>query len=750
MGLTLYEKIWNAHAVATGPGGRTLLYIDRHLLHDGSFHAFEALRRLRPQGAPPGGLPSRRPTTTSHAGSRDHDRRPGPAGQGRHARGQRLGGDDPVCSRSSDERQGIVHVVGPEQGITQPGVTLVCGDSHTSTHGALGALAFGIGASEVAHVLATQSLWQARSRTMRVTVTGSLRPGVHAKDIILALIAKIGAFGGTGHTIEYAGPAIRALSHRGAHDDLQHVHRGRRARGLRGARRHDLRLPARAPARPAGRRLGPRARALAHARLRRGCALRPRGGPRRGGAGADGHVGHEPGARHGRDRRRARPCAGAGRDAPRAAWRRRCATWASSPASGSRGCRSTASSSARAPTAGSRTCARPRRIVRGRKAVVPALVVPGSGLVRRAAEAEGLDRVFIEAGFDWRESPAARCASGMNGDLVDAGERCASTSNRNFEGRQGKGARTHLMSPAMAAAAAVTGRITDVRKLLAGVRRTDDSPSPPSPPIAVPLDLVNVDTDQHRAGAIPAHAARVRLRELPLPRPARGGPGLRARPARLPRRADPGGRGELRLRLLARVRGVGAGGLRPARVDRALLRRHLLRELLQERRARDRAARRSGGRHPRAARARRRAPSSPSTCRRRRCACPTEPSNASRWTRSARSASLPASTRSTSPCATRRRSPPTRRGNARSRPGWRRSLPFPRLDLAIRAAFSRKDSGGSGPQRAFSSTWEREPAFADHDPHVPLPAARPHQRCHPSCSGPTRDARLRLVRTLRN
>jgi 3-isopropylmalate/(R)-2-methylmalate dehydratase large subunit len=362
-----------------------------------------------------------------------------------------------------DDRQGIVHVIGPEQGITQPGVTLVCGDSHTSTHGAFGALAFGIGASEVAHVLATQSLWQTRARTMRVSVAGRLREGVHSKDIILALIAKIGAFGGTGYSLEYTGGAIRALSME-ARMTVCNM-------SIEAGARSGLIAPDETTYEYlAGRPLAPRGpdweRALAQWRRL----------PSDEGASFDREVALD------------------------AATLEPMATWGTSPEHGAP-INGVVPDPAREPDATRRSsmeralgymglapgqpleglaidrvfigsCTNSRledlraaaNVVRGRKAVVPALVVPGSGLVKRAAEAEGLDRVFLEAGFDWRDAGCSMCV-GMNGDVAAAGERVASTSNRNFEGRQGKGARTHLMSPAMAAAAAVTGRITDVRKL---------------------------------------------------------------------------------------------------------------------------------------------------------------------------------------------------------------------------------------------------------------------------------------------
>jgi len=462
MGLTLYEKIWSAHAVATGPGGRTLLYIDRHLLHDGSFHAFEALRKS--------GRKVRRPqaclATPDHyapSGSRDTIADPNLREKidtlAANASAARI-----ALLPIRDERQGIVHVVGPEQGFTQPGVTLVCGDSHTSSHGALGALAFGIGASEVAHVLATQTLWQSRSRTMRVTVTGSLRPGVYAKDVILALIAKIGAFGGTGQTIEYAGPAIRAL-------------------GIEG------RLTICNMSIEAGARAGFVAPDDTTFDYLHGRPLAPKGADWDRALARWRTLASDEGARFDRE-----VVLDAGALEPMV-------TWGTSPEHGT-GVTGVVPDPSREPDATRRgsmekalaymglvpgerlaglpvdrvfigSCTNSRledlraaaAIVRGRKAVVPALVVPGSGLVRRAAESEGLARVFIEAGFRWGEPGCSMCV-GQNGDLVDAGQRCASTSNRNFEGRQGKGARTHLMSPAMAAAAAVTGRITDVRTML--------------------------------------------------------------------------------------------------------------------------------------------------------------------------------------------------------------------------------------------------------------------------------------------
>ena len=461
MGETLYGKIWNAHAVAAGPGGRTLLYIDRHLAHDGSFHAFEALRTT--------GRTVRRPDLTfatpdHYMPTRDRDNIANPELRDKVETLERNATATGITFFGPrDPRQGIVHVVGPEQGITQPGITLVCGDSHTSTHGAFGALAFGIGASEVAHVLATQTLWQARSKTLRVEVTGQLPERVYSKDLVLALIARIGAFGGTGHTIEYTGSAVRALSME-ARMTLcnMSIEAGARS-GLVAPDDTTFQYLAGRPYAPKGVEWE---RALARWR-----AL-----PSDADAVFDREVVLEGDA--------IEPMA----------------TWGSSPEHGIpiTGVVPDPSGEADATRRGSMekalrymdlqpgqkleglpidqvfigSCTNSRledlriaaAVVRGRKAVIPALVVPGSGMVKMLAEAEGLDRIFREAGMDWRDAGCSMCV-GMNGDLVAEGKRCASTSNRNFEGRQGKGARTHLVSPAMAAAAAVTGRLTDVRTL---------------------------------------------------------------------------------------------------------------------------------------------------------------------------------------------------------------------------------------------------------------------------------------------
>jgi 3-isopropylmalate/(R)-2-methylmalate dehydratase large subunit len=461
VGKTLYEKIWEAHEVATGPGGRTLLYVDRHLLHDGSFHAFEALRRAgrkvrRPEAAiatPDHYAPTRGRESIANPELRD--------------KVETLAANARTSSIKlfplGDPRQGIVHIIGPELGITQPGITLVCGDSHTSTHGALGALAFGIGASEVAHVLATQTIWQARSKTFRIGVEGTLPAGVYAKDIVLAIIARIGAFGGTGYTLEFSGSTIRALSMEGRMTICNMAIEAGARSGLVAPDETTFEYLA-------GRPYSPHGRAWDEA-LARWRAL-----PSDADARYDREAGIdvstlEPMATWGTSPEHGAPVSGAVPDpalepdaARRESMERALDYMGLAPGQSLAGlpidqvfigsCTNSRIEDLRAAAA----------VVRGRKARVPALVVPGSGTVKREAEAEGLDRVFLEAGFEWREAGCSMCV-GMNGDLVPPGKRCASTSNRNFEGRQGKGARTHLMSPAMAAAAAVTGRIVDVRTL---------------------------------------------------------------------------------------------------------------------------------------------------------------------------------------------------------------------------------------------------------------------------------------------
>ena len=463
---TLFEKIWERHKIVERDDGQTLLSIDRHLIHDGSRRAFEVLAER--------GLPVRRPDRTF--GTPDHyvptdsrslDAIADPEGRrmvetiARNAAAHKVtvfGLDDP--------RQGIIHVVGPEQGLTQPGLVMVCGDSHTSTHGALGALAFGIGASEVAHVLATQTLWQRKPKTMRITVDGALGAGVTGKDVILAIIARIGAAGAVGHAIEYAGSAIRGLSMEGR---FTVCNMSIEAGGRAGMIAPDETTIAYLEGRPYAPKGAEWEKAAAFWR-----AL-----PSDPGARFDREVSLDgdaiaPMLTWGTSPEDAAPITARVPDPADAAdGERRAAMAKALDYMGLAPGTALAGIPVQRVFIGSCTNSRiedlrlAAKVARGRKVAsgVHAMVVPGSGLIKRQAEAEGLDRVFTEAGFEWRHAGCSMCV-GMNGDLVAAGDRCASTSNRNFVGRQGKGARTHLVSPMMAAAAAVTGRFTDVRQLL--------------------------------------------------------------------------------------------------------------------------------------------------------------------------------------------------------------------------------------------------------------------------------------------
>ncbi len=460
-GRTMFEKIWSPHVVAEDPGGQALLYIDRHLLHEGSTHAFARLAKK--------GRPIRRPgaciATADHyvatapgQGTADEEIRVMVEDLGRYTTG--LGID---YFARGDARQGIVHIIGPEQGITQPGITLVCGDSHTATHGAFGALAFGIGSTEVEHVLATQALWQRRPRVMRITVTGARLPAVTAKDVILAVIARIGTAGGVGHAIEYAGSVIRAMS---MEERMTVCNMSIEAGARSGMVAPDETTYAYLEGRPYAPKGDLWGRALAYWKSL----------PSDPDAVFDREVTVSaseiaPAVTWGTSPQDAVPITGRVPDpaavadsARRASMERALAYMGLQPDTPLAGlpidrvfigsCTNSRLEDLRAAAG----------VVRGRRAVIPAWVVPGSGLVKRAAEAEGLDRIFIDAGIEWREPGCSMCV-GMNGETAREQERVASTSNRNFEGRQGKGARTHLMSPAMAAAAAVTGRLTDVRTL---------------------------------------------------------------------------------------------------------------------------------------------------------------------------------------------------------------------------------------------------------------------------------------------
>jgi len=469
---TLYEKIWDAHVVDQRDDGTALIYIDRHLVHEvTSPQAFEGLRKA--------GRKVRRPDLTLAVP--DHNL---PTTARLDAQGNKIPIADPQSAAqlealeanapafgikyigASDREQGIVHVIGPEQGFTLPGTTMVCGDSHTAAHGALGALAFGIGTSEVEHVLATQTLQLTRSKSMEIRVDGLLGPGISPKDLILHIIGVIGTAGGTGHVIEYRGEVFEQMSIEGRLTVSNMSIEGGARAGL----------------------IAPDEKTFAYLK---GRPMAPKG------ADWDAAVAYwktlptDEGATFDKS-----VTINAADVSPTV-------TWGTSPEDvvqvngivptpesfsdpskqdaarksldymGLEAGQALRDVSVENIFIGSCTNSRiedlraAASILEGRKKagnVKWAIVVPGSGLVKAQAEAEGLDRIFTDAGFEWREPGCSACL-GMNPDKVPAGERCASTSNRNFVGRQGPGARTHLMSPAMAAAAAVTGKLTDVREL---------------------------------------------------------------------------------------------------------------------------------------------------------------------------------------------------------------------------------------------------------------------------------------------
>jgi 3-isopropylmalate/(R)-2-methylmalate dehydratase large subunit len=463
---TLYDKIWQSHVVEEQSDGTVLLYIDCHLLLEvTSPQAFEGLRaagrRVRRPHATIAVADHNVPTTDRSKGIAD------PLSRHQVETLERNTRDFGVPFYGmNDIRQGIVHVIGPEQGFTQPGMTVVCGDSHTATHGAFGALAFGIGTSEVEHVLATQTLITTPSKNMRITVEGELGFGVTAKDLVLAVIGRIGTAGGTGHVIEYAGSAIRQLSMEGRMTvSNMSIEAGARA-GLIAPDETTF-------AYLKGRPHAPPAEAWEQA------VAEWRTLPSDVGARYDQEVALdaasiEPQVTWGTSPQDVVPIGGrvpdpadAGDDERRAAMARSLAYMgltARTPMTDVRidkvfigSCTNSRIEDLRAAAA----------VVRGRKVAgrVHGLVVPGSGLIKRQAEQEGLDRIFLEAGFEWREAGCSMCLA-MNDDRLKPGERCASTSNRNFEGRQGYGGRTHLVSPAMAAAAAVNGHLADVREFM--------------------------------------------------------------------------------------------------------------------------------------------------------------------------------------------------------------------------------------------------------------------------------------------
>ena len=463
---TLFDKIWNAHVVDRLGDGTAILYIDRHLVHEvTSPQAFEGLRaagrRLRRPEATIAVVDHNVPTSDRSLPIAEPQSRLQVETLERNVAEFGV----PYVPLASRE-QGIVHIIGPEQGLSLPGMTIVCGDSHTSTHGALGALAFGIGTSEVEHVMATQTLLQKPAKNMLVSVEGALAPGATAKDVMLAIIGRIGTAGGTGHVIEFAGSAIRGLDMAGRMTICNmSIEAGARA-GLIAPDETTFAYVEGRPFAPKGEAF---AQAVAYWRT----------------------LPSDPDARYDAvvelDASAIGPLV----------------TWGTSPedvvpitgtvpdpacaADAARGAQMQRMLDYMGLSAGQKlsevaidavfigSCTNGRiedmraaaHVVAGRRVApgVRAMVVPGSGLVKWQAEQEGLDRVFLEAGFEWREAGCSMCL-GMNPDKLTPGQRCASTSNRNFEGRQGPGGRTHLVSPAMAAAAAVTGRLTDVRELV--------------------------------------------------------------------------------------------------------------------------------------------------------------------------------------------------------------------------------------------------------------------------------------------
>ena len=460
---TLFDKLWRAHEITRRSDGVSLLWVDRHLVHEGSHHAFAQLAARGIALAEPHltyAVVDHYAPTRNRENIADADIKRMIETLEKNAKNHGL-----KLFGLRDPNQGIVHVLGPEQGLTLPGLTVNCGDSHTSTHGAFGALAFGIGATEVAHVMATQTIWQSRPKTMRITVSGALGAAVSAKDIALHWIALLGADGARGHAIEYAGAAVRALSMEGRMTLCNLSIEGGARLGLIAP---DTTTFAYLKGRPYAPQGHDWARALDDwARL-----------PSDPDATFDREVEIDaasiaPTLTWGTSPEEALPITAtlpdpAGLDPNRAARARDALDYM-----GLTPGRPLAGTPVDQVFIGSCTNGRiedlrlAAAVIKGRRAKVPGLVAPGSALVKAQAEAEGLDRIFSEAGLEWVAAGCSMCV-GMNGDLVDPGKRCASSTNRNFKGRQGRGARTHLMSPAMVAAAAVTGTLCDVRPLLEG------------------------------------------------------------------------------------------------------------------------------------------------------------------------------------------------------------------------------------------------------------------------------------------
>jgi 3-isopropylmalate/(R)-2-methylmalate dehydratase large subunit len=466
MARTLYDKLWDSHVVDTGEDGTTILYIDRHLLHEvTSPQAFEGLKLAHRQPWRPSAnlmtADHNVPTTGRAEGIADPTSRLQVETLDHNAQEFKL-----TYFSMRDKRQGIVHVIGPEQGATLPGMTVVCGDSHTSTHGAFGCLAHGIGTSEVEHVLATQTLLQKKSKSMLVQVDGALPAGVTAKDIVLAVIGKIGTAGGTGYAIEFAGSTIRSLSMEGRMTICNMaIEAGARA-GMVGVDDTTINYVKGRPFSPVGPHWD---RAVEYWRTLHSdegakfdmvvtlnaAEIKPQvtwGTSPEMVVPVDGRVPDpdkekDPVKRDGMEK--ALVYMGLKPNTPIEDIR------IDKVFIGS--CTNSRIEDLRAAAA----------VVRGKQRasnVKLAMVVPGSGLVKEQAEREGLDRIFKDAGFEWRDPGCSMCLA-MNADRLEPGERCASTSNRNFEGRQGAGGRTHLVSPAMAAAAGIEGHFVDVRKL---------------------------------------------------------------------------------------------------------------------------------------------------------------------------------------------------------------------------------------------------------------------------------------------
>jgi 3-isopropylmalate/(R)-2-methylmalate dehydratase large subunit len=460
---TLYDKIWDEHLVHEQPDGTALLYIDRHLVHEvTSPQAFEGLRlagrKVRAPERTLAVVDHNVPTTDRSQGIADPESALQVETMARNAAEFGLEYYD-----EHDVRQGIVHVIGPEQGFTLPGTTIVCGDSHTATHGAFGALAHGIGTSEVEHVLATQTLIQRKAKNMRVTVDGALPDGVTAKDITLAIIGETGTAGGTGHVIEYAGEAIRALSMEGRMTLCNMAIEGGARAGMVAP---DDKTYAYLEGRPKAPKGDAWARAVAYWRTL----------PSDAGAAFDKEIRLDaaklpPIVTWGTSPEDVVSVTGIVPDPDALADEgKREAKWRSLRYMGLQPGTKITDIALDRVFIGSCTNSRiedlraAARIVEGRRVRegVAAMVVPGSGLVKAQAEAEGLDKIFVAAGLEWREPGCSMCLA-MNADKLLPEERCASTSNRNFEGRQGYKGRTHLVSPVMAAAAAIAGHFVDIR-----------------------------------------------------------------------------------------------------------------------------------------------------------------------------------------------------------------------------------------------------------------------------------------------